>query len=112
MNKYFVLYMAKQADFAKVMSNMAKATPEEQKASMKEWEEWMKNSGGVVDMGAPLGKTKRVTASETSDAHNEIGGYSIIEAQSHDEAAEKMKDNPHFKMIPNGWVEVMEVMPM
>ena len=104
--------MAREGDFKKIMAEMPKMTPEQQKKSMKEWEVWMKRSGGVVDMGAPLGKTKRVTPSEITDMRNEVGGYSIIEANSHEEAAKKMQDNPHFKMIPGGWVEVMEVMPM
>ncbi|HEV3245016.1 MAG TPA: hypothetical protein VG102_01525 [Candidatus Paceibacterota bacterium] len=111
MKKFFVLYMAKPADFQKVMADMGKMTPEQQKESMKEWEGWGKGKG-VVDMGAPLGKTKRVTASDIEDAKNEVGGYSIIEAASHDEAAKKMRSNPHFKMIPGGWVDVMEIMPM
>jgi hypothetical protein len=63
-------------------------------------------------MGAPLGKTKRVTVSDISDAKNEVGGYSIIEAESQEEAAKKMQSNPHFKMIPGGWIDVMEIMPM
>ncbi len=79
---------------------------------MEEWTAWMKAKGGVVDMGAPLGKTKKVTPTEVTDMRNEIGGYSIVEAESHDEAARKMQDSPHFKMMPGGWIEVMEVMPM
>ncbi len=112
MKKYFVLYMASEGDFKKAMDQMGNVTPEEQKASMKEWEEWMKRVGGVVDMGAPLGKTKRVTPTEVSDMRNGIGGYSIIEAESHDDAAKKMQDSPHFKMMPGGWIEIMEIMPM
>ncbi len=103
--------MASKEDFKKVMSNMSKKTPAEQKASMEEWGEWMK-SANVVDGGAPLGKTKRVTPDGVSDTSNEIGGYSIVEAASHEEAAQKMQDSPHFKMMPGGWIEVMEVMPM
>jgi hypothetical protein len=111
MKKFFVLYMAKAADFQKVMASMGTMTEEQRKASMKEWEQWSK-SVGTVDMGAPLGKTKKVTATDISDFKNEVGGYSIIEASSHDEAAKKMQSNPHFKMIPGGWIEVMEIMPM
>lgn len=103
--------MAKPADFQKVMAGMSTMTPEQQKDGMKEWEQWSKGKG-VVDMGSPLGKTKRVTASDVEDAKNEVGGYSIIEAGSHDEAAKKMQSNPHFKMIPGGWIDVMEIMPM
>jgi len=112
MKKYFVLYMASEGDFKKAMAAMPQMTPEQQKASMEEWMEWMKSKGGVVDMGAPLGKTKRVTPSEISDMRNEIGGYSIVEANSQEEAAQKMQDSPHFKMMPGGWIEVMEIMSM
>lgn len=112
MKKFFVLYMASEGDFKKVMANMPTRTPEEQKASMDSWMEWMKTKGGVVDMGAPLGKTKRVTPTEVSDLRNEIGGYSIVEAESLEEAAQKMQDSPHFQMMPGGWIEVMEVMSM
>ena len=111
MKKFFVLYMASAADFQKIMASMGKMTPEQQKESMKEWGEWGKDKG-VVDMGAPLGKTKRVTAQDVKDAKNEVGGYSIIEAESYDDAAKKMQSNPHFKMIPGGWIDVMEIMPM
>ncbi len=112
MKKYFVLYMAAAKDFQDIMSRMGSMTPEEQKAGMKEWEDWAKTTSGVADMGAPLGKTKRVTADDISNTRNEIGGYSIIEADSHDAAAKMMQSNPHFKMIPGGWIEVMEIMPM
>ena len=112
MKKFFVFYMAHEGDFKKAMANMPKKTPEEHKKSMEGWGIWMKSKGGVVDMGAPLGKTKRVTPSEISDMRNEVGGYSIIEAASHEEAAKKMQDSPHFTMMQGGWIEVMEVMAM
>lgn len=112
MKKYFVFYMASEGDFKKVMAEIPKMTPEQRKASMDDWMSWMKSKGGMVDMGAPLGKTKRVTPSEVQPMRNEIGGYSIVEANSHEEAAKMMQDSPHFKMMPKGWIEVMEVMPM
>lgn len=110
--KFLVLYMASEGDFDKVMSEMANITPEEQKESMEEWKGWMKSIGGVVDMGSALGKTKRVTSDDISDMRNEIGGYSIIEADDHEEAAKKMQDSPHFTMMPAGWIEIMEIIPM
>lgn len=63
-------------------------------------------------MGAPLGKTKKVTPNNVSDLRNEIGGYSIIEAENHEEAAKRMQDSPHFQMMPGGWIEVMEITAM
>lgn len=109
MKKYFVIYMASEGDFKKAMASMPQMTPEAMKASMEEWTNWMKSKGGVVDMGAPLGKTMKVTPSGVEPMRNEIGGYSIIEAETHDEAAKKMQDSPHFKMMPGGWIEVMEI---
>ena len=41
-----------------------------------------------------------------------MGGYSIIQAESH-EAATKMFDKsfPHLQM-PGAWIEVVEIMPL
>lgn len=112
MKKYFVLYMASEGDFKRAMAEMPTMTPEQMKASMDEWKTWMQSKGGVVDMGAPLGRTMKVTPGGVEPTRNQIGGYSIIEAESHEEAAKKMQDSPHFKMMPSGWIEVMEVMPV
>lgn len=111
MKKFFVLYMAKSADFKKVVAGMAKMDKKDMEKMNKEWGVWAKKVK-MVDMGAPVGANKRVSKAGVKDARNEVGGYSIIEAKTHAEAAKKMKSNPHFRMIPNGWVDVMEVLPM
>lgn len=111
MKKFFVLYMAKSADFKKVVVNMSKMNKKQMDAMNKEWGTWMKKNR-MTDGGAPLGKTKRVTKTAAKDVRNGVGGYSIIEAKTHAEAAKKLRTNPHFKMIPGGWIEVMEILPM
>ena len=109
MKKYFVLYMAPVAEMDKMMSSMS---PEEQKKGMKEWTDWQAaNKESIVEFGTPLGKNKRVTAKGVSDVRNEIGGYSIVQANSHEEAAELMRSNPHLK-IPGGYIEVLAVVDM
>lgn len=110
MKKFLVLYMADPAEFEKMMKS---STPEMQKKGMEAWMKWMgAHQASLVDGGAPLGKTKRVDAKGAKDAKNEIGGYSIVQADSN-EAAAKMfgKDHPHLQM-PGAWVEVVEIMPM
>jgi YCII-related domain len=110
MKKFLVLYMADAAAMAEMMKN---ATPEQQKKGMEAWMKWMgDNKGALVDGGAPLGKTKRVDSKGASDTRNEIGGYSIVQAESA-EAATKIfgKDQPHLQM-PGSWVEIIEIMPM
>ena len=110
MKKYFVLYMAPMAEFQKLM---AASTPEQSKGGMDAWMKWSQaHKGDIVDMGAPVGKTKRVSTAGATDTKNEIGGYSIVQAESHDAATKLFTlDHPHF-WIPGAWVEVMEIMEM
>ena len=111
MKKFMVLYMASGVEFEKMMKN---STPEQQKKGMDAWMKWMnKHKKSLVDGGAPLGKTKRVDAKGASNTKNGIGGYSIVQAQSHDAAAKIFdKDHPHLHMMPGGWIEIVEIMSM
>ena len=110
MTKFLVLYKADKAAFEKMMKA---STPEQQKKSMDGWMKWMgAHKAAMVDGGAPLGKTKRVDQKGATDSKNDIGGYSVIQADSA-AAATKIfgKDHPHLQM-PGAWIEVVELMPM
>lgn len=107
MKKFLVLYKASQAEFDKAMS----ASPEEQKAGMDAWTAWSKTAGpAIVDLGAPLGKTLRVTAGGSSPTRNDLGGYSILQGESKEAVAEKLKGHPHFLMGKESSIEVIELM--
>jgi hypothetical protein len=110
MKKFLVLYMAPSAQFEQMMKN---ATPEQQQKGMDAWMKWMgANKASLADGGAPLGKTKRVDTSGTKDAKNEAGGYSIVQAESHDAAAKMFgNDHPHLH-VPGAWIEIVEIMPI
>ena len=109
MKKFLVLYKASAAAFAQAM----KSTPEQQKAGMDLWMAWGKKAAGsIVDMGAPLGKALRVTGSGgASPTTNDLGGYSILQADSKEALAESLKGHPHFKMADSS-IEIVEIMPM
>ncbi len=109
MKKFLVLYMANAAAFKKMMSS----TPAQQKQGMDAWMAWMgKHKAAIVDGGAPLGKSKRVEAKGAKDAKNELGGYSIVQAETADGAAKLFgADHPHLQHA-GAWVEVVEVMAM
>ena len=108
MKKFLVLYKAPASAF----EQMKKATPEQQKAGMDAWMAWSKKAGSsLVDMGAPLGKSVRVTKGGTSASTNDLGGFSIMQAESKEALAENLKGHPHF-MMPDGLIEVVELMPM
>jgi hypothetical protein len=106
MKKFLVLYKAPPASFEQMM----KATPEEQQAGMDAWNAWgRKAEASIVDMGAPLGKALRVTAGGASPTKNDLGGYSIMQAESKEALAATLREHPHF-MMPDGWIEVIDIM--
>jgi hypothetical protein len=108
MKKFLVLYKASPAAFAQMM----KATPEQQKAGMDAWMTWGKKAAAsIVDMGAPLGKSQRVTTGGSAPVTTDLGGYSILQAESKEQLAESLKGHPHF-MMPDSSIEITELMPV
>jgi hypothetical protein len=109
MKKFMVLYKASAAEFEKAMSS----TPEQQKAGMDEWIKWGKKAEtAIVDMGAPLGKTLKVTRSGASPSKNDIGGYTILQGESKEAVAKVLEGHPHFMMGDGATIEVVEIMPI
>jgi hypothetical protein len=108
MKKFLVLYKAPTSSFEQMMN----ATPEQQKAGMDAWMAWgSKAAASIVDMGAPLGKSLRVTTAGASPNTNDLGGYSILQGESKEALAETMKGHPHF-MMPDGVIEIVEITPI
>jgi hypothetical protein len=109
MKKFLVLYKASTADFERAM----KSAPEQQQAGMEAWNAWGKKAAsGLVDMGAPLGQTLRVTSQGASPTRNDIGGYSIMQGESKEKVGELLKGHPHFMMGDSASIEVVELLPM
>jgi hypothetical protein len=82
-------------------------------SGIKAWHDWMKaKSSVIVEAGGPLGKTKRVAAQGISDTRNNIGGYIVVKAESHEAAAKLFEKHPSFSIFPGEGVEVMEVLPI
>jgi len=63
-------------------------------------------------MGGPLGKTKRVTQRGIEDVSNEVSGYTVVRADSHEAAAKLFENHPHFALFPGEAVEIMPVLPV
>jgi len=107
MKKFLVLYRAPTSSY----EQMKKATPEQQKAGKDAWMSWVKKAGpSIVDLGAPLGKSLRVTNAGASPFSNDLGGYSVLQAESKEALAEALKGHPQF-MMPEGFIDVVELMP-
>src|SRR5215831_2509391 len=110
MKKFMVLYMASGAEFEKMMRN---STPEQQKKGMDAWMKWMNaNKASIVEGGAPLGKTKGVDSNGASNTKNEIGGYSVVQVESHDGATTIFGNDHPYQQMPCAWIEIIEIMPI
>jgi hypothetical protein len=82
-------------------------------AGMEAWGKWMQDhQAAIVDSGGPLGKTKRADQSGIADRSNQLTGYVIVQAESHEEAARMFEGHPHFAIFPGEAVEIMECLPI
>jgi hypothetical protein len=86
---------------------------ERQRVGMEAWMRWGRdNEASIADAGTPLGRTKRADANGISETRNMVTAYVLIEAESHDAAAQLFANHPHFSIFPGQSVEIMECLPM
>jgi hypothetical protein len=85
---------------------------EERNAQMAKWGQWFGELGpAIVDPGAPVGQSRTVSnGGSVSDdgGANPVSGYTVIQADSFDDATEKAKGCPILG--GGGSVEVAEVL--
>ena len=82
-------------------------------AGMKAWHQWhVTHAAAIVEHGGPLGKTKKATKAGIADIRNNLGGFTIVQAESHEDAARLFLNHPHFTLFPGDGVEIMEIMPI
>jgi len=93
-----------------------KTRREREQAGMQAWMQWgesiPRRGAKALDIGGPLGKTKRVSPQGISDTSNNMAGYVILEAESHEAAAKLFENHPHFSIFPGEAVEIMEILPI
>ncbi|MEO6328953.1 MAG: YciI family protein [Ginsengibacter sp.] len=99
---------------------MPDGTPEEREAIMKTWMDWLGGiaaKGNLADKGNRLGSARKVvkpnsiiTDGPYTEIKELIGGYSLIIANSLEEATEIAKDCPILEI--GGNVEVREINKM
>jgi hypothetical protein len=115
MKTYLAIYLGTEAALARSGWNeLTEAQREQRSASaIDAWMKWgAQHAAAIVDHGTPLGKTKRTDASGVKDVKNELTGYVIVRADSHDAAARMFEGHPHFTIFPGDSVEIMECLPL
>jgi len=109
MAKFLAVYIGTATDAEKAQP-LDRAV---EQAGMAAWGRWMEeNSGAILDQGGPLGRTKAVDLGGIRNARNQMTGYLILEADSHEEAAARFRDHRHFSIFPGDRVEVVECLEM
>jgi hypothetical protein len=80
---------------------------------MQAWMDWgAAHQAAIAENGGPLGRTKRVTQDGVADIRNNLAGYVVVRAESHEAAAKMFENHPHFAVFPGDGVEIMEVLPI
>jgi len=106
---FLAVYLGTQASMTKWEKLPAKVRRERESAGVKAWVAWeAKNKKAIVDMGAPLGPTKRINRRGVTSVRNDLTAYTIVRAISQAAAAKMFENHPHFMIFPGTGVELME----
>jgi hypothetical protein len=115
MKKFLAVYTGSPDAFKKFQKQFPDVEQRKarEKAGIDGWMQWVStHQKSIVEIGAPLGKTKRIAATGISDIRNNIAGFTVVQAETHEAAATLFLKHPHFTLFPGDAVEVMECLPM
>ncbi|MAZ40753.1 hypothetical protein CL654_01375 [bacterium] len=112
MKKFIVIYYANKEAQAE-MEKSGNQSEEDIKKAMEPWMEWAKACGdNLVDLGTPLGGGKKITSSGSEASEKGAVGYSILQANSMDDAEKMLQNHPHTSWNAGCSIEVYEAMPL
>ena len=107
MSKYLYLYRGPA-------TRMEDFTAEQGEAQMKAWTTWIEvNKSAFVDVGNPVEPRASVRDDGTDAEPSDQNGYSIVEAESLEQARELLKNHPFLSEGKGRFaVEIFEIVPM
>lgn len=112
MKKFLVLFLTPVAVLEKWMNTDPAERKSMEDKLKEEWSVWMQeHKHALVDAPQGAGKTKTVSQSGIADTKNDIMMYAIVQADSHEAAAEIFAHHPHLQ-IPEATIEVMAINPL
>jgi hypothetical protein len=109
MKKYMVIYHMPE----ELLWGTANESPEEMEKGMKDWMAWAEKCGDrLIDFGTPLAGGQRLAQDgRHQDSKRQVCGYSILQAESMEEAMGLLKEHPHLTWNGSCEIEVHESMP-
>lgn len=113
MKQFLAVYTGTPASFEKWKALDENERKKREEKGMKAWMDWsMTHAAATVVEGGPLGKTKRAGPDGISDIKNNLSGYVVVKAASHEAAARMFEKHPHFTIFLGDSVEIMECLPI
>jgi hypothetical protein len=113
MKQFMAVFFGGAEGYAKWQALEEKTRKAREMDGMAGWHSWVENnSKSIVAMGSPLGKTKQIDSKGISDMKNDIGAFTVVQAETHEDAAKLFLNHPHFAIFPGDRVELMECMPI
>ncbi len=106
MKKYLVIYHAP----IDALQQTEGSSEQEMEKGMEVWMEWARKCGDkLVDLGMPLGNGQRlIPGGKSTGSDRQVCGYSILQANSLEEAEALLEDHPHLKWDASCEIEVHE----
>ena len=111
MKSYLAVFLGKPDAMDKWKAMPEPERKQREKAGIEAWHKWVADhKDAIVEMGSPLGKTKRTDENGVSDTCNELGAWTVVRANSQEDAAELFLNHPHFTIFPGDGVDIMPFM--
>lgn len=113
MKSYLAVFLGKPEAMEAWKNLPESARKEREQTGMAAWHKWVADhKNAIVEMGSPLGKTKRTDKNGVSDTRNELGAWTVVQANSQEDAAKLFLGHPHFTIFPGDRIEIMECLPI
>ena len=113
MKNFLAVYLGTPASMSAWNAQPESVRNEKQAAGVKAWKDWVdRHKHRIVDMGAPLGRTKSVSKTGIADVRNNLTAYTVVRAETQQEAAQLFEGHPHFTIFPGESIEIMECLPI
>jgi len=106
MKKFVAIYYSN----AEAQAASASMTPEAQAKGLEKWMTWNAKSGDqIVDLGAPLAPALHLNQEgDWSPSSKTVSGYSIVQAESLENAKALFVNHPHTNWSKGCTIEVHE----
>lgn len=107
MKTFLALYFAPAA----AQMEAAKATAAERAEGMKPWFAWKdQHEAHIQDFGAPTQPSLRIDGDRRwTQSGSDLGGYSLVQAETLDAAKAMFQDHPHLAWVPGCRIELAEL---